>query len=114
MKRLKVENFGDKVQGVHLHGDRRNPEPVTFVVAFPGGSVEVSRTADEQYWVHVHTNEAGKEAETEDAKHPLQAGRICDGRLDLRGKHAGEADGGDIDSPDLYHLAVRVATEDQA
>lgn len=34
-------------------GDPKTPEPALGSIEFPGGRVEVSRTSDQQYWVHV-------------------------------------------------------------
>jgi len=106
MKRLKVINFGTKVQGVSLKGDQRNPEPESFRVQFPGGDVDVVRTTDDEYWVHVRVNRPENFLD-EDA--PL--GRIVDARLDITDKHASETMVGDFENPNLYHLAVRVAQD---
>ena len=38
---------------ITFHGDKRNPEPSTAVIQFPGGHVEVSRSSDGSYWAHV-------------------------------------------------------------
>lgn len=109
MKRLTVENFGDKVQGVHLKGDRRNPEPESFRVVFPGGDVDVVRTSDDEYWVHVRVNRPEDCVVEEMDRVP---GRLVDGRLDISDRHSSEVDAGDFDNPNLYHLAVRVAVEE--
>jgi hypothetical protein len=106
MKRLKVTDFGDTVQGVKLKGDRRNPEPESFRVQFPGGDVDVVRTTDDEYWVHVRVNRPDHAIEDE----PL--GRIVDARLDLLNKHASETKVGDFNNPNLYHLAVRIAKDE--
>jgi len=106
MKTLKIEHMGDVVQGIRLRGDKRNPEPEHVRIAFPGGDVDVVRTTDGEYWVHVRVNSA------EDVKvsgSELVAGELVDARLDIRGKHASECDVGDFGHHRLYHLAVRVA-----
>lgn len=105
MKRLKVRDFGSKVQGVILRGDRNNPEPESFRVAFPGGDVDVVRTTDDQYWIHVRVNTAAQLKE--DSK--VIVGKLVDARLDVEGKHASEVNEGDFSDPGLYHLAVRIA-----
>lgn len=107
MKRLKIVDFGTDVQGVELKGDRKNPEPMHFRVKFPGGDVEVVRTTDEDYWVHVRVNKPDHTVDTDDP-----TGKIVDARLDILGKHASETKVGDFDNPKLYHLAVRVETEE--
>ena len=50
MARAKVTHSDDAVQ-ITFNGDKRNPEPSTAVVKFPGGYVEVSRCSDGTYWV---------------------------------------------------------------
>lgn len=105
MRRLKVVDFGTEVQGVRLEGDRRNPEPESFRVTFPGGEVDVTRTSDDDYWVHLRVYENEDAVLTDGERVP---GQVVDARLDIRGKHASETAVGDFDHPGLYHLAVRV------
>lgn len=52
MARAKIVHSEDGVL-IKFHGNRKNPEPGTAVIEFPGGHVEVSRTTDGQYWAHV-------------------------------------------------------------
>jgi len=106
VKTLKVEHMGTKVQGIRLRGDQRNPEPEHVRVVFPGGDVDVVRTTNGEYWVHIRVNSS------EDVKvsgGDRMAGELVDARLDVRGKHASECRTGDFGHPGLYHLAVRVA-----
>ena len=110
MKRLKVQDFGDKVQGVKLFGDRTDPEPESFRVAFPGGDVDVVRTTDDQYWIHIRVNTPERDMTP---TIPTVMGQIVDARLDITGKHAGDCDEGDFSHPGLYHLAVRIARKEQ-
>jgi hypothetical protein len=93
-----------------IEGDRRNPEPGTVVVKFPGGHIEVSRCTDGSYWAHVARSlvenpEAGE-----------RAGRIVASRIDhtpeawracvLRGESGIPALPADVD---MQHLAVQIA-----
>lgn len=103
---LKVTRMGDNVLGVRLEGDRRKPEPDAFRVVFPGGDVDVSRTLDGEYWIHVRVDRPGRRTD-EDGP----TARIVDARLDIEAKHAADTDAGDFAHPDLYHLAVRIARE---
>ena len=52
MARLKVTHSADACC-IHIKGDKRNPEPTTAVIKFPGGNVEVSRASDGTYWAHL-------------------------------------------------------------
>lgn len=108
MKRLKVTNMGGKVQGVRLEGDRRNPEPETFRVALPFGDVDITRTSDDDYWIHLRVNRPA-----DGMHHPgvTRLGRVFDARVDAHDKHAGEIDPGVLADPNLYHLAVRLGPE---
>jgi len=104
---LKVLEFGDNVLGVRLNGNPRNPEPITFRVAFPGGDVDIDRLDDGSYWVHIRVDHP---------EHPGYNPELCkfgpshvvNGRLDVVGKSASEVDMGDFDNPELYHVAIRV------
>lgn len=108
-KHLRIEPWGDNAQGVRLHGDKRRPEHATFIVAFPGGDVEISRTSDEDggaYWVHVRVNRP------EDGGDPERAmGRITRARLDLTGNGRPHEAVAGVDDGRLRHLAVRVERE---
>lgn len=111
MKRLKVVNMGDKVQGVKLHGDRSNPEPIYFRVEIPFGAVDITRTTDDEYWVHVKVN---RPADGMHIEGETKLGRVKDARVDAHDRHAGEIDPGVLADPNLYHLAIRLGpdTED--
>jgi hypothetical protein len=104
VKTLKVESMGDVVQGIRLRGDKRNPEPEHVRIVFPGGDVDVVRTEDGEYWVHVRVDSA------EDVLNEAAdvAGKLVDARLDIKGKHASQCNPGDFADPGLYHLAVRI------
>lgn len=106
MEKVKVIMMGTEVQGVELRADRRHPEPEEFRITIPGGDVSVVRTTDCQFWIHVRVNRPEGTANNEGS-----IGRIVDARLDIHGKHTSDADVGDFENPNLYHLAVRVATE---
>ena len=67
---------------------------------FPGGDVDVVRTADGDYWVHVRVS-SGNDVKEESAE---VEGKLVDARLDVRGQHASESDVGDFENPGAYHL----------
>lgn len=66
MARAKVVHSEDAVL-VEFKGDKRNPEPTTGVIRFPGGHVEVSRCSDGTYWAHLVANDGAN---------------VVDGRID--------------------------------
>lgn len=104
---LRVQSFGTNVLGVRLLGDKRQPEPEEFRVAFPGGSISVTRTTDGDYWAHVVVNHPG--ATFHDPDSP--SGSIADGRVDVLGKHASESSAGDLGNPQAYHAAIRIEVD---
>lgn len=106
MKRLRVVDFGTEVQGVELRGDPKSlPEPESVRITFPGGEVDVTRTTDGEYWVHVRVHDSEDVKASDGEK---REGALKDARLDIRGKHTSECNAGDFANPGLYHLAVRV------
>lgn len=53
-----------------LKGNPKNPESAEHIIYFPGGSISVCRTSDNQYWAHINVNKekmsgAGVEASKE-------------------------------------------------
>ena len=106
MKLLSVKRMGDAVQGVRLNGDKyTQAEPDHFRVTFPGGDVDIARCTDDTYWVHVRVDRPG---DSGFIPGETREGKIIDGRVDLLHKNASECSCGDLDSPDAYHVAVRV------
>jgi hypothetical protein len=39
-----------------LKGDPKNPESAEHIIVFPGGSISVCRTSDNNYWAHISVN----------------------------------------------------------
>jgi hypothetical protein len=82
-----------------LHGDpAKKVEKGHTIVLFPGGSVEISRTTDEHYWVHVAVDRDSKAA-------------IVDARVDANGSYmaaANEALKTGLETADVEHIAFLV------
>lgn len=101
MARFKVIHSEDAVC-IDIQGDKRNPEPTTAIIKFPGGHVEVSRCSDGSYWAHLTRNDGGSEE---------PAGEIVSSRIDLA--REGAADGRNVvEIPAHRHIlkmAVRIA-----
>jgi len=106
---LRITQMGQSVMGVVLEGNPQRPEPIHFRVVIPGGDVDIVRTSDDDYWVHVRVNHPGHGSFCRGEDVP---GKILDARLDLTSKHTVDVNVGDFNSPDLYHLAVRVTTKE--
>lgn len=103
---LKIRSVGDNAHGVDLRGNRALPEHATFLVFFPGGDVEVARTSEGDYWIHIRVN---RPHDGGDPTRPM--GRLVDARLDVTGRHTVEVDVGDFNDPNLHHLAVRIGAD---
>lgn len=92
MARAKVVHSEDAVL-IEFKGDRRNPEPTTAVIKFPGGHVEVSRCSDGTYWAHLTV---------------VEAANIVDGRVDY--DYGASASVRDFPEHEKVHkVALRVA-----
>lgn len=85
-------------QATHMifEGDKRNPEPPTGVITFPGGHVEVSRCENGDYWAHVYV--VGSE-------------NITESRIDYASPENAHLHGiPQIPAAnDIQHIAIRVA-----
>jgi hypothetical protein len=108
---LKIQSMGDNVLGVRLFGNPQQPEPGEFRVCFPGGDLSVTRCTDGTYWAHVRVEHEGHPAEVPD---DIVPSRIVAARLDLLDKHTSEANVGDFNNPNLYHVAFRIARKIEA
>ena len=91
MARAKVTHSADAVQ-ITFDGDRRNPEPSTGVIKFPGGHIEVSRCADGTYWAHINV---------------VDGANIVGGRIDRAG--AIQPVDAIPDAESINHIAIRVS-----
>jgi hypothetical protein len=95
------KSFTAKV--MELKGDHGVPESAQYIIIFPGGSIEVSRTSNDEYWVHIEINTGEILPETVRAS---KKGQIIDSRLDYSN--------GIEEIPNLEnlkHIAVRVSTK---
>ena len=109
MTKPTIKKMGDAVWGVRLEGNPENPEKPYFRVCFPGGDIDISRTTNGEYWIHLRVDrpESGMHIAGE-----TKTAHITDARLDAHGKHASEMDQGDFNDPNLYHVALRVKLDD--
>lgn len=81
-----------------LFGDPKiKPEKPYTIIGFPGGDVEISRTTDGKYWVHVAVKDGGA---------------IESARLDAKGRYCPEANAAlatEIEAGDIDHIAFLVS-----
>lgn len=96
-----------KIGGItELYGDPniQIEKPYTIVI-FPGGCVEISRTTDGQYWVHVATSQS-----TPDDPKAM----ITMARVDSNERYCDELNtalDNDIEKGDINHIAFRVTPQ---
>lgn len=89
-----------------LHGNPKKPEPAQHIIMFPGGSIEVSRTENDEYMVHIAVNHK----EIVDGTTTLaKRGDVVSSRLDYDYPH--NVIGTIPNIANLNHLAIRVRTQ---
>lgn len=91
-----------------LFGDpaRKLEKPHT-IIRFPGGHVEIARTTDNNYWVHVAVRtEPGAES----------GGTVIGARIDFDGRYGDEANAvlrREVAAADVNHIAFLIAPGDR-
>ncbi|WP_156341472.1 hypothetical protein [Pseudanabaena sp. 'Roaring Creek'] len=100
---LKIEKFGSNCMGIELTGDIKKPEYDLFLVKFPGGEVEITRTPDGDYWIHTIVNSPNM------ADGSLNCGKskigyITDSRAFVKSKRDGK----------ITDIAVRVSIKSES
>ena len=106
-----IRRAGDDAAVVQVTGDPRNQEPTHVRIAFPGGELELVRATngpDADYWCHIRVVHRKDDEVVIDGEQPA---RVTDARIDLKNKHASESSAGDLNHPEMYHLAVRVTRQ---
>lgn len=101
MARFKVTHSEDACC-IQIKGDKRNPEPTTAVIRFPGGFVEVSRCSDGSYWAHLCRYDSAPDDES-------PAGRIVGHRLDYSPESGLRDVQGLPQGEHITQMAIRVA-----
>jgi hypothetical protein len=89
---------------IELKGDSRKPESAEHIIIFPGGSISVCRTSNNEYWAHIEVNK--DEVLIDEAVRESAVGEIVDSRMDFPGGHV-------YDLPEIkgaMHIAVRIRT----
>ena len=85
---------------VKLEGDKtKRAEPAQHVIEFPGGSIELSRTSDGEYWAHIAVNREWGGNDGEGRTSAL--GEVSDMRIDYTG------------DAKLTHIAIRIRSVKQ-
>jgi hypothetical protein len=91
---------------ITLNGNKNNPESAEHIIKFPGGSISVCRTSNDEYWAHITVNKRDVLPETVEQS---KVGEIIHSRLDYVFPNEEIKQIPDIHK--LYHLAVRIITK---
>ena len=87
---------------IELKGSPNNPESAEHIIIFPGGSISVCRTSNNDYWAHIEIN--NKEVVSETVRQSV-LGKIVKTRLDYPN------DIKEIKNlKNLNHIAIRIKT----
>lgn len=93
---------------ITLKGDKHKPEPATHIIEFPGGSIEVTRTTDGDYWAHIAVNR-GQALDDCEGFHGNTA-QVVDARID---RTVGSVEGLP-DHDTIQHIAIRISSKESA
>ena len=91
---------------IDLKGNPNNPESAEHIIRFPGGSIAVCRTSNEEYWAHIEVN---RHEIIEGTTRGSKIGEIVGSRFDY---DRSPGDVQEIDIQDLEHIAVKIAVMD--
>ena len=89
---------------IELKGNPNKPESAEHIIIFPGGSISVCRTSNDEYWAHIEVNTS--EIIEGTIRHS-KIGTIVSSRLDYDNP---PFDTRKIDTDKLQHIAVRIKT----
>lgn len=94
--------FGKAPKKIELKGEKSKPESAEHIITFPGGSISVCRTSNNDYWAHISIYTDGPILDsTRETKH----GKIEMVRIDT-------PDGvKEIDHKGTDHFAVLITTK---
>ena len=101
----KNRHFTAKV--IELKGDPKSPESAQLLVKFPGGSLEISRTKNFEYWAHI---EVHQDAIIDEALRESAQGEIVDSRIDYAPEHRHLGIVPIPNAAHARHIAVRIRT----
>ena len=87
---------------IELKGDPKKPESAEHIIKFPGGSISVCRTSNNEYWMHMEVNNQ----ETGESLRQSLLGEVVTIRLDYARPGCGVETIKNTEG--LNHVAVRV------
>ena len=90
---------------IELKGNPKSPESAEHIIIFPGGSISVCRTSNNEYWAHVEVNK--DKVLIDEAVRESAFGEIIDSRVDFPGGFVYEIP----NAKDALHVAIRIKTK---
>jgi ribosomal protein S8E len=93
---------------IELKGNPKNPESAQHIIKFPGGSIEVSRTTEGNYWAHIEVNRNPPSADGGGVRESAR-GRVAESRVSYEGASAVSSI---PDHGEITHMAVLVEIEE--
>jgi hypothetical protein len=106
-KPKKENNIMNTCKVINLKGDPKNPESSEHIITFPGGSISVMRTSDNEYWAHITVNHGQV---LDDIPSMSKRGDVVDTRVD----HDHPVSPNIVDIPNretINRIAIRIATK---
>ena len=96
----------DTCKIINLEGNPSKPESAEHIITFPGGSISVMRTANNEYWAHIQVNHGQV---LDDIPSQSKRGDVVDTRVD----HDFPVTPNIVDISNMEtinHLAIRIKT----
>jgi len=98
--------MADTAKVILIEGNPKKPESAEHIIKFPGGSIAVCRTTNNEYWAHI---EVYQDNIISDTHRESINGKIIKSRLDYNTPHGVIKEITDL--KDLSHIAVRIRTK---
>lgn len=98
--------MADTAKIILLKGDRNKPESAEHIIKFPGGSISVCRTSNNEYWAHI---EVHKGVVIDEAVRESATGKIVAARIDYDPGSGHQSVEEIKDFDQVHHVAVRIA-----
>lgn len=109
MAKGKVIHSGDACT-VLVEGNKEvRLEPSEHMIEFPGGSIAVTRTSNDEYWAHIWVNQKQVLGDIHILSKP---GRIVEGRIDRIFDGAHRRTQNVEYAEEVDHVAVRISTKE--
>jgi hypothetical protein len=108
MAKGKVIHDGDACT-VLIEGNKKiRPEPSEHIIKFPGGSIGVTRTSNDEYWAHIVVNDGQV---IDDIHWQSKPGKVVETRIDrILPPDACRVE--ELGYPEfINHIAIRISTE---